>query len=180
MLEQTDRMQHLVDDLLLLSNLETQPKKTHCVDVPVLLDKICKETEKVPPYTGRVELTVTSSARIYGDENELRSAFSNLLGNALKYSPVNSIVKIQWRMTENNVILDVIDQGEGIAETEIPRITERFYRVDIKRSEKIAGTGLGLAIVKHVLLRHDAHLHIVSELHRGSTFSCYFPLSRRC
>jgi two-component system, OmpR family, phosphate regulon sensor histidine kinase PhoR len=76
--------------------------------------------------------------------------------------------------------LDVIDQGEGIAETEIPRITERFYRVDVKRPEKIAGTGLGLAIVKHVLLRHDGRLAITSGLHKGSTFSCYFPLSRVC
>lgn len=180
MLEQTDRMQHLVDDLLLLSNLETQPKKTQCVDVPQLLDKVCKENENLYQNTGRIELTVETSSRINGDENELRSAFSNLLGNALKYSPPRSIVKICWRVTEKNVILDVIDQGEGIAETEIPRVTERFYRVDIKRPQKIAGTGLGLAIVKHVLLRHDAQLVIASELHKGSMFSCYFPLSRLC
>ncbi len=180
MSEQTDRMQHLVDDLLLLSNLETQPKKSQCVDVPLLLNKICKESQNLQQNNGRIELMVDTDTRIYGEENELRSAFSNLLVNALKYSPATSIVKIHWRITENNVILDVSDQGEGIAETEIPRITERFYRVDVKRIDKVAGTGLGLAIVKHVLLRHDARLSITSELHKGSTFSCYFPLSRIC
>jgi two-component system, OmpR family, phosphate regulon sensor histidine kinase PhoR len=180
MSEQTDRMQHLVDDLLLLSNLETQPKKNQCVDIPLILNKICKESQNLHQNTGRIELTLDTDTRIYGEENELRSAFSNLLVNALKYSPTSSIVKIHWRITENNVILDVSDQGEGIAETEIPRITERFYRVDVKRPEKIAGTGLGLAIVKHVLLRHDARLAINSELNKGSTFSCYFPLSRVC
>lgn len=180
MLEQTDRMQHLVDDLLLLSNLETQPKKSHCVDVPALLHKIFKETENLPLYNGRVELIVDTNASVYGDENELRSAFTNLLINALKYSPSESPVKIHWQLTNTGMILNVTDQGEGISEEEIPRITERFYRVDIKRREIIAGTGLGLAIVKHVLIRHDAQLHIVSERHRGSVFSCRFPLSRRC
>lgn len=180
MSEQTDRMQHLVDDLLLLSNLETQPKKIHCVDVPSLLDKICDESRNLQKNDGRIELTIETSSRIFGNETELRSAFSNLLLNALKYSPANSIVKIRWRLTEKNVIFDVTDQGEGIVEAEIPRITERFYRIDVKRPEKIAGTGLGLAIVKHVLLRHEAQLVITSELQKGSTFSCYFPLSRLC
>lgn len=180
MSEQTDRMQHLVDDLLLLSNLETQPKKTHCVDVSSLLDKICHESRNLQKNAGRIELTIETNSRIFGNETELRSAFSNLLINALKYSPANSIVKIRWRLTEKSVIFDVTDQGEGIAEAEIPRITERFYRIDVKRPEKIAGTGLGLAIVKHVLLRHEAQLVITSELQKGSTFSCYFPLSRLC
>ncbi len=180
MQEQTERMQHLVDDLLLLSNLETQPKKTQCVNVPELVDKICRESSNLQQYAGRSVLTLDTDARIYGDENELRSAFSNLLGNALKYSPAQSIVKIRWRKTAQSVILDVTDEGEGIAEIEIPRITERFYRIDIKRPDKIPGTGLGLAIVKHVLLRHDAQLIIASELHKGSTFSCSFPLTRLC
>lgn len=178
--EQTERMQYLVDDLLLLSNLETQPKKTQCVDIPKLLAKICKESEALNGGSGRIELTLETDSRIFGDEHELHSAFSNLLGNALKYSPIDSLVKIAWRLTSQNVILDVVDEGEGISETEIPRITERFYRIDIKRATKISGTGLGLAIVKHVLLRHDGHLVISSQLHKGSTFSCYFPLGRVC
>jgi two-component system, OmpR family, phosphate regulon sensor histidine kinase PhoR len=180
MSDQTERMQYLVNDLLILSNLETQPKKSECVDVPMLLGKICKETESLNDCAGRIKLTVETDSHINGDENELRSAFSNLLGNALKYSPKDSPVKICWRSTPQNLILDVEDKGEGLAEMEIPRITERFYRVDIKRTNKIAGTGLGLAIVKHVLLRHDARLVVTSELHKGSKFSCYFPVVRVC
>jgi two-component system, OmpR family, phosphate regulon sensor histidine kinase PhoR len=180
MQEQTERMQYLVDDLLLLSNLETQPKKTHCVDIPTLLSKICKESENLYNVTGRIELTLETAAHIYGDEQELRSAFSNLLGNALKYSPKESLVKVRWYQIKESLVLDVVDKGEGISDTEIPRITERFYRIDVRRTNKIAGTGLGLAIVKHVLLRHDARLVITSELYKGSTFSCYFPVERMC
>jgi two-component system, OmpR family, phosphate regulon sensor histidine kinase PhoR len=180
MQEQTERMQYLVDDLLLLSNLETQPKKTHCIDIPTLLGKICKESENLHNCAGRIELVLETSAHINGDEQELRSAFSNLLGNALKYSPKESPVKIRWHQTEQNLVLDVVDKGEGISETEIPRITERFYRVDVRRNNKVAGTGLGLAIVKHVLLRHDARLVITSEPYKGSTFSCCFPVERMC
>ena len=180
MLEQTDRMQYLVDDLLLLSNLETQPIKAQCVDIPKLLSKICQEAKIFHNSTGRVELTLDSDAKLYGDENELRSAFSNLLGNALKYSPDDTTVKIRWHQDKQHLVLAVIDQGEGIAEAEIPRITERFYRIDTKRSHKVPGTGLGLAIVKHVLLRHEARLKITSELYKGSTFDCYFPISKKC
>lgn len=178
--DQTERMQYLVDDLLLLSNLETQPKKTHCVNIPHILEKICKESDALNGSSGRIMLTLATNSHLYGDENELRSAFSNLLGNALKYSPNDSTVKISWRQTQQNLILDVVDEGEGIAESEISRITERFYRVDVKRDHKIAGTGLGLAIVKHVLLRHDAHLVISSQPQKGSTFSCHFPATRSC
>jgi two-component system phosphate regulon sensor histidine kinase PhoR len=180
MQEQTERMQYLVDDLLLLSNLETQPKKTQCVDIPALLGKICKESENLNNSAGRIELNLETNAHIYGDEQELRSAFSNLLGNALKYSPKESPVQVCWHQTQQNLVLDVVDKGEGISDTEIPRITERFYRIDVKRANKVAGTGLGLAIVKHVLLRHDAYLAVTSELYKGSTFSCYFPMERKC
>jgi two-component system, OmpR family, phosphate regulon sensor histidine kinase PhoR len=180
MQEQTERMRYLVDDLLLLAKLETQPKKTQCVNVPSLLSKICKESENLNNSAERIELTLATNANIYGDENELRSAFSNLLGNALKYSPKESKVKVRWHQTPENLVLDVVDQGEGIAEPEIPRITERFYRIDLKRANKVAGTGLGLAIVKHVLMRHDGRLVITSQLYKGSTFSCNFPVARIC
>ena len=180
MQEQSERMQYLIDDLLLLSNLETQPKKTHCVDIPALLGKICKESENINNSLGRIELTLETNTHIYGDEQELRSAFSNLVGNALKYSPKESPVQVRWHQTQQNLVLDVVDEGEGISDTEIPRITERFYRIDVKRANKVAGTGLGLAIVKHVLLRHDARLVVTSELYKGSTFSCHFPVERRC
>jgi two-component system, OmpR family, phosphate regulon sensor histidine kinase PhoR len=180
MLEQTERMQYLVDDLLLLSNLETQPRKSKCVDIPALLSKICQENATVSVGAERINLKLDTNAHIKGDEQELHSAFSNLLSNALKYSPSGSPVTLSWSEESTGLILAVTDQGEGIPENEIPRITERFYRIDAKRPEKIPGTGLGLAIVKHVLIRHDAKLQIVSQLNKGSTFKCQFPLARKC
>ena len=117
---------------------------------------------------------------IKGEEQELRSAFTNLLGNALKYSPENSIVKVRWYQDNASIVLAIEDQGEGITKAEIPRITERFYRIETKRLKKVNGTGLGLAIVKHVLMRHNAQLNITSELGKGSCFSCRFPVSRIC
>jgi len=178
---QTERMQHLVDDLLLLTRLETGQKKTECVNVPALLMQICQEAETLHGGdSARIELTLGTDAHIVGEEQELRSAFTNLLGNALKYSPEDSVVKLHWHRTNEAIVLDVEDRGEGIATADIPRITERFYRSEVKRNKKIGGTGLGLAIVKHVLMRHDARLHIASELNKGSRFSCHFPAKRVC
>jgi Signal transduction histidine kinase len=191
---QTERMQHLVDDLLLLTRLETQQKKTECVNVPILLNQICKEAETlrskacvsssclnpVDSISTRIELALDVDAHIVGEEQELRSAFTNLLGNALKYSPEDSVVKVRWYRSNDSIVLDVEDRGEGIAATDIPRVTERFYRSEVKRNKKVGGTGLGLAIVKHVLMRHDAKLSIASELGKGSRFSCHFPLKRVC
>jgi two-component system, OmpR family, phosphate regulon sensor histidine kinase PhoR len=177
---QTERMQHLVDDLLMLTRLETQQKKTQCVDVPALLSQICKEGDSLENAARRIELTLESAVHIVGEEQELRSAFTNLLGNALKYSPEDSVVKVRWYQDKDAIVLAIEDQGEGIAKTDIPRVTERFYRVETKRPKKVNGTGLGLAIVKHVLMRHDAHLNITSELGKGSCFSCHFPVKRIC
>ncbi|MFA6052731.1 MAG: phosphate regulon sensor histidine kinase PhoR [Methylobacter sp.] len=178
---QTERMQHLVDDLLLLTRLETQQKQAQCVDVPALLSQICKEGDTLENASSRrIELTLEIDAHIYGEEHELRSAFTNLLGNALKYSPEDSVVKVRWYRSSDDIVLDVEDQGEGIAAADIPRVTERFYRSEVKRNKKVSGTGLGLAIVKHVLMRHDARLNIASELGKGSCFSCYFPVKRVC
>ncbi len=178
---QTERMQHLVDDLLLLTRLETQQKKTECVNVPALLIQICKEAERLHGnISTRIELTLKTDVHIIGEEQELRSAFTNLLGNALKYSPEDSVVKVCWYRSQDSITLAVEDQGEGIAAADIPRVTERFYRSEVKRIKKVGGTGLGLAIVKHVLMRHDAKLNIVSELGKGSLFSCHFPPKRVC
>lgn len=178
---QTDRMQHLVDDLLLLTRLETRQKKTECVNIPALLIQICKEAERLHGnVSSRIELTLETDKHIAGEEHELRSAFTNLLGNALKYSPEDSLVKVRWYRSNDSIVLDVEDQGEGIAATDIPRVTERFYRSEVKRIKKVGGTGLGLAIVKHVLMRHDAKLNIVSDLGKGSCFSCHFPITRVC
>jgi two-component system phosphate regulon sensor histidine kinase PhoR len=180
MLGQTERMQHLVDDLLLLARLETQQKKTKCVNVPELLSQICKEGDTLENASRRIELTLETAVHIRGEEQELRSAFTNLLSNALKYSPENSLVKVRWYQDNVSIILAIEDQGEGITKVEMPRITERFYRIETKRLKKVNGTGLGLAIVKHVLMRHDAHLNITSELGKGSCFSCRFPICRIC
>jgi two-component system phosphate regulon sensor histidine kinase PhoR len=177
---QTERMRHLVDDLLLLARLETQKKKSQCVNVPALLNQICKEGGDLDKSERRIELSLASQANIYGDEQELRSAFANLLENAIKYSQDDTAVKVRWYQQDDAVILEVEDFGEGIAPADIPRVTERFYRSEVKRNQKVAGTGLGLAIVKHVLMRHDARLTIVSELGKGSCFSCHFPLNRVC
>jgi len=177
---QTERMQHLVDDLLLLTRLETQQKKPLCVNVPSLLSQICKEGDTLENASRRINLTLETAAHIIGEEQELRSAFTNLLGNALKYSPTDSEVKVRWYQDNLSIVLTIEDQGEGIAKLDIPRVTERFYRVETKRAKKVNGTGLGLAIVKHVLMRHDAQLNITSELGKGSCFSCNFPVARRC
>ncbi len=180
MLGQTERMQHLVDDLLLLTKLETQQKKTHCVDVPALLSQVCAESDVLGNSPKRIQLTLESSAHIMGEEQELRSAFTNLVVNALKYSKADSLVKVRWFQEQGFITLAIEDNGEGIPKADIPRVTERFYRVETKRLIKVNGTGLGLAIVKHVLMRHEAHLVITSELHKGSCFSCHFPVKRIC
>jgi two-component system phosphate regulon sensor histidine kinase PhoR len=177
MLEQADRMQYLVDDLLLLAHLETKSKKHEIINIPALVTQICQENEAILGEE-RIQLTLDSDAKLIGEENELRSAFTNLLGNALKYSPENTPVKIHWYQTPDALLLDVIDQGEGISAADISRVTERFYRVETKRDKKVNGTGLGLAIVKHVLMRHDAQLIIRSELGKGSCFQCVFPIKR--
>lgn len=180
MLAQTERMEHLVNDLLLLARLETQKKKNECVNVPLLIKNICQESREIENNNQRIELKLETECNIYGEEQDLQSAFTNLLMNALKYSPDDAPVQVVWKKTAGSMILEVIDQGEGIAEKEIPRITERFYRVDVKRSKKLSGTGLGLAIVKHVLMRHDALLEIKSTIGKGSRFICVFPASRSC
>ena len=177
---QTERMQHLVDDLLMLTRLETQQRRTFSVDVPALLKQICSEGGMVENSAGRIELTLASNANLHGDEQELRSAFTNLVGNALKYSPADSVVKVRWFQDGEMAVFEVEDRGIGIAAADIPRVTERFYRAESNHGRKTPGTGLGLAIVKHVLMRHDARLHIISEFGKGSCFSCHFPLHRVC
>lgn len=182
MATQTERMQLLIDDLLLLVRLETKAKKSECVNIPELLKQICQESDLLEKEERRLQLHVDSVANLQGDEEELRSAFTNLVNNALKYSPSDKPVFVRWAEKEDRtgVYLEVEDFGEGIASADIPRITERFYRAEVKRNRKINGTGLGLAIVKHVLVRHDAKLDIESQVGNGSRFRCQFPNKRLC
>ncbi len=180
MQNQTFRMQHLVDDLLLLANLETQKISRDCVTIQPLLKQICSESSALEALNNRIELFIDTDINILGNDQELRSAFSNLVVNALKYSPEDSIVTVQWYQSGDNLTLEVTDQGEGIPEQEISKVTERFYRINAKRKQQKSGTGLGLSIVKHVLARHDAQLVITSQLGKGSCFKCIFPKHRFC
>ena len=178
---QTERMQHLIDDLLLLAKLETKAKKRECLNMREVLAQICKESDLLEKDERRIELSVGIDTNLQGDRQELQSAFTNLLVNALKYSPPNSPVKVGWHQKPDGTLyLEIEDFGEGIAAADIPRITERFYRAEVKRNHKVVGTGLGLAIVKHVLVRHDAKLEVESQLGKGSRFRCLFPAQRAC
>ena len=176
--QQTTRMQHLVEDLLLLSRLETDrtaPPHEE-VRVPAVLAMV---REAVEPLLDQKQQSLTIEADpklfIYGAEKELYSAISNLVTNAVRYTPDGGAIQLRWHADAKGAHLEVQDNGQGIAPQHIPRLTERFYRGDAGRSRDVGGTGLGLAIVKHVLNRHHASLRIASTLNKGSTFTCDFP-----
>lgn len=180
MQESTDRMRRLIDDLLQLSRLESgQPVgRERAVDVGALLSAARKEALGAPDAPRAVEISLDSQARLLGEELELQSVVSNLVSNAVRYTPPDGEVRIRWRADDSGGYLTVEDTGIGIAEADIPRITERFFRADGGRARERGGTGLGLAIVKHALRRHDAELEIRSQLGVGSTFTCRFPPER--
>ncbi|MFT3848410.1 MAG: phosphate regulon sensor histidine kinase PhoR [Propionivibrio sp.] len=175
--EQNARMQRLIEDLLTLSSLETgnSAPAEERVDVAPLLQSIFAEAQVLS--TGRHDITLSEEAPtiIRGCANELRSAFGNLAGNAVRYTPPGGKIDLLWRRREGFIEFVVADTGIGIAPQHLPRLTERFYRVDRSRSRETGGTGLGLAIVKHVLTRHHATLDIESEAGRGSRFVARFP-----
>lgn len=179
MQEQTHRMQNLIDGLLSLTRLEAGP---HVPNQPVaiasLLCSLCDEARLLTEFQASLELSVESDADLLGVESELRGAFSNLIVNALKYTPSTGRVQVRWSDDPSGVRLDVIDNGQGIAREHLPRLTERFYRVEMEEGQKRGGVGLGLAIVKHVLSRHDGELRVLSEPGKGSCFSCVFPEKR--
>lgn len=180
MSEQSERMEHLIDDLLLLSRLESNDKREEDQwhNVSSWMDAIKKIASPLLTDKHALIFDIPEQARLYGSYNELYSAFSNLVINAIKYSPDGGDIIVKWESSEFNGVLSVSDKGLGIDPRYIPRLTERFFRVDKGRSTKTGGTGLGLAIVKHVLMHHDAKLQILSELKRGSRFSCHFPANR--
>lgn len=180
MQEQATRMQSLVSDLLLLSRLETdhRTEQTESVDIGSLLHGIRNDAETLSAGRHTLLIELDDSRRILGIEQELRSAVSNLVFNAVRYTPEGCTITLRWRAWREGATLEVEDNGEGIDPLHIPRLTERFYRVDKGRSAATGGTGLGLAIVKHVLLRHDAQLEIDSHPGEGALFRCAFPASR--
>lgn len=175
--EQTTRMQKLVDGLLALTRLESGGlAKPRRVELAPLLQTVCDEADLLKRPGQALTLRVESKAAVLGLEGELRSAFSNLVVNALKYSPEGGAVAVRWKDEAGGAVLEVEDNGPGIAAEHLPRLTERFYRVEAgKGGEGADGVGLGLAIVKHVMTRHEGELKIASGVGKGSCFSCRFP-----
>jgi two-component system phosphate regulon sensor histidine kinase PhoR len=180
MRRQTDRMTHIVEDLLALSRFEASdaPIKGQPVDVGGMAALLRKDVLARPVHPRQVELLIESPACLVGDEAMIQSAFSNLVDNAAKYTPAEGTMQIRWWTDSEGAHFSVRDTGIGISAEHIPRLTERFYRVDPGRSRETGGSGLGLAIVKHALHRHGGRLDIESIEGRGSTFTCHFPPSR--
>ncbi len=175
--QQCSRMTALVNDLITLSELETAQTehKKQPVNVYQLLNNIINDAKAITS-SGLHQLKVDADEylTIKGNEKELHSAVSNLVINAVKYSPLGGDITASAAIVQNEVVIQVTDTGPGIDAKHLPRLTERFYRVDDSRNSQTGGTGLGLAIVKHVLLRHDGELKISSKIGVGSTFSCLF------
>ena len=182
MRSQTERMNRIVNDLMLLSRLESEDPQVNAglVMVGPLIDTIADHARELSGTNEhRISLEVDEDLCISGHDSELYSAFSNLVFNAIRYTPAHGDIRIGWKEIDNELVFSVTDSGVGIAPHHIPRLTERFYRVDTGRSRATGGTGLGLAIVKHVLLRHEGRLEIDSEPGKGSRFACHFPLARK-
>ena len=180
MAEQAKRMQRLVEDLLTLSALESSaaPADEEPIEVRAFIERLAEEARALSGGRHRIETAVQGDARLLGSAAELHSAFSNLVSNAVRYTPEGGSVQLGWRCADGRGMFSDSDSGIGIEPRHIPRLTERFYRVDSGRSRESGGTGLGLAIVKHALTRHQARLDVASEPGMGSTFSAVFPAAR--
>jgi two-component system phosphate regulon sensor histidine kinase PhoR len=177
--QQSQRVENILRDLLILSRLETRATSTNLIDVNVgaLLNEVKNDTCNI--YEDRhhnFTVECDESLELNSDRSELYSAISNLCINAAKYTPDGGNIQLRGKQTPAGIEISVIDNGIGIEPQHIPRLTERFYRVDVSRSSSTGGTGLGLAIVKHILARHGATLHIESQPGRGSRFTCRFPV----
>jgi two-component system phosphate regulon sensor histidine kinase PhoR len=176
MTEQGHRMQHLIEDMLTLSRLESvdYPMRPERIDVAMLMEQVLRDARALS--AGKHEVTMSvSGPDIMGSYEELHSAFGNLASNAVRYTPAGGKIQLVWKEHDGGVKFVVEDTGIGISPEHISRLTERFYRVDKSRSRETQGTGLGLAIVKHVLLRHGSTLQIKSEAGKGSAFIVCLP-----
>jgi len=180
MRRQSDRMRNIVQDLLELSRLEAQGGAAELapVDVAGMLALIRKDALARPEHPATVELRLDSEDLLLGSESELHSIFANLVSNAVKYTPAAGRVDIRWWTDARGGHVEVRDTGIGIPAEHLPRLTERFYRVDAGRSRRMGGSGLGLAIVKHALQRHGGRLEVQSVEGKGSAFTCHFPPER--
>lgn len=180
MRRQSDRMQRLIEDLLKLASLESEqePEEMEEVNVAEMSISIARDAQALSGIlTHKIVVEAEHGLFLLGNPKELQSAFSNLVFNAVQYTPPQGEIRVNWHSDDKGAYFVVTDSGDGIAAEHIPRLTERFYRVDTGRSREKGGTGLGLAIVKHTLARHKAKLNIDSEPGVGTTFVCEFPLS---
>ena len=179
MSEQSGRMLTIVQDLLTLSAIESAPPPEDAVlDMAKIIDKLRRDAESLSGGRHHLVVEADDPNDLLGSESELTSAFSNLVSNAIRYTPVGGRITIRWETNAHGGVFSVQDTGIGVDAQHIPRLTERFYRVDRGRSREAGGTGLGLAIVKHALNRHQAQLEITSTPGVGSCFSARFPASR--
>lgn len=180
MQQQTTRMRHIIEDLLTLSQIESNAKSTEDVEINManLLQLIQNDAKGLSLNKHSIHANIDPSLDLSGTYNELQSAFSNLVSNAIRYTPDGGEIFITWQLQQGEPVFSVRDTGIGIEQHHIDRLTERFYRVDNSRSRETGGTGLGLSIVKHILYRHQAKLEIQSEVGVGSTFSIHFPKAR--
>ncbi|MDJ0740836.1 MAG: phosphate regulon sensor histidine kinase PhoR [Gammaproteobacteria bacterium] len=176
MSQQTSRMSRIVEDLLQLARLESQSATTMraAVDIGELLQLVADECQGLRDDPPQIRVDVQSGRRVLGDDKQLHSAVTNLLANAVHHTTADGCVDLSWCDDGADSLLAVCDSGEGIAAEHLPRLTERFYRVDSGRSRERGGTGLGLAIVKHILKRHRADLEVSSRVGEGSRFTCRF------
>jgi len=179
---QARRMSALIADLLELSRLEAEDGEAphEPIDVARMLQRLQRDALARADEPRELVLAIDSPGGLYGAPHEIESAFTNLLVNALKYTPAAGKVQMRWRVDDDGAHFAVVDSGIGIPAEHIPRLTERFYRVDAGRSRGLGGSGLGLAIVKHALQRHGGRLEVQSTEGKGSAFVCHFPPQRIC
>ncbi len=180
MQDQTNRMGRLIEDLLTLSHIESNalPPEDSEINMSALLNMLLNDANALSQGKHHISLEADEYLDLMGATEELQSALSNLVSNAIRYTPAGGEIQISWKSRDTQAVFSVKDNGIGIEQQHIDRLTERFYRVDRSRSRETGGTGLGLSIVKHILTRHQARLDITSELGVGSVFSVVFPKAR--
>ena len=173
-------MRSLVEDLLTLSRIESDANvpEDNEINMQGLLERILNNAQGLSLGKHKITHDIASNLRLIGAEDEIYSACSNLLNNAIRYTPEKGHIHVTWKAVDDCAVYSVMDTGIGIPKEHVRRITERFYRVDKSRSRDTGGTGLGLSIVKHILVRHQAQLKIDSVEYEGSTFSMVFPKER--
>jgi len=180
MLDQSDRMKKLVEDLLQLSSIESNaaPAEKKEIDMLHLFKNLKKDSDLISGKLHTINMSIKKNISLLGYEKEIYSAFVNLVSNAIRYTEKGGSINVIWDMKNQNPYFEVQDSGIGIDQKLIPRLTERFYRINSDRSRNTGGTGLGLSIVKHVCIRHQAQIEITSQVGKGSQFKIIFPQER--